>query len=135
MKRTFADTFFFLALENPRDEAHQTALSASGQRAGRLVTTQWVLMEVADAFAAPGSRQRFLNLISALQSDPDVVIVPADDGLFQRGVELYRQRPDKDWPLTDCVSFVVMQDQDIREALTGDVHFEQAGFVALLAKK
>ena len=83
----------------------------------------------------PGSRQRFLNLIAALESDPDVVIVPADDGLFQRGVELYRQRPDKDWPLTDCVSFVVMQDQNIREALTGDVHFEQAGFVALLAKK
>ena len=49
-----------------------------------------------------------------------------------RGVALYAERPDKDWSLTDCISFVVMRTMDITEALTGDRHFEQAGFTALL---
>jgi len=55
-----------------------------------------------------------------------------DTKLFHRGVELFRRRPDKGWPLTDCISFVVMQDHGIDEALTADVHFQQAGFTALL---
>jgi predicted nucleic acid-binding protein len=49
-----------------------------------------------------------------------------------RGIQLYDSRPDKQWSLTDCISFVVMQDRGIVEALTGDHHFEQAGFTALL---
>jgi uncharacterized protein len=52
--------------------------------------------------------------------------------LLERGLQRLRERPDKDWPLTDCISFVVMEDEGIREALTGDRHFEQAGFTALL---
>jgi uncharacterized protein len=67
-----------------------------------------------------------------LEADQSVTIVPASDDLFRRGVDLYRQRPDKDWPLTDCLSFVVMNDHGATEALTGDHHFEQAGFQALL---
>jgi predicted nucleic acid-binding protein len=55
-----------------------------------------------------------------------------DANLFDRGVELYDARPDKHWSLTDCISFVAMQDHGISEALTGDRHFEQAGFVALM---
>ena len=60
------------------------------------------------------------------------MIVPAEAKLFEQGVEFYHRRPDKAWPLTDCISFVVMTDLGIREALTGDHHFEQAGFRALL---
>ena len=52
--------------------------------------------------------------------------------MFQRGLRLYEERPDKEWSLTDCLSFVVMKDENLREALTGDQHFEQAGFIALL---
>jgi len=48
------------------------------------------------------------------------------------GLELYARRPDKSWSLTDCISFVVMTDRGLTEALTGDHHFEQAGFRALL---
>ena len=55
------------------------------------------------------------------------------DTLFARGFNLYRQRSDKAWSLTDCISFVVMADEGLNEALTGDRHFEQAGFTALLA--
>ena len=67
-----------------------------------------------------------------MRDDNHVTIVPPDDALFHRGVEFYAQRPDKDWSLTDCISFVVMEERGIREALTGDHHFEQAGFAALL---
>ena len=56
----------------------------------------------------------------------------ADSFYFDEGVRLYVARPDKDWSLTDCISFVVMRERGITEALTGDRHFEQAGFVALL---
>jgi hypothetical protein len=60
------------------------------------------------------------------------VIIPAEPQLYEEGIALYRARPDKDWSLTDCISFVVMKARGITEALTGDHHFEQAGFVALL---
>jgi predicted nucleic acid-binding protein len=133
MKTTFADTFYYLALLNPGDAAHPRAVAASEGLSGRLVTTAYVLTEVADALAAPRDRPRFLALLQTLEVDPDVTIVPASDALFRRGVDLYRQRPDKDWPLTDCISFVVMRDFGATEALTGDRHFQQAGLVALLA--
>ena|SRR2546430_3751398 len=132
MSETFADTFYFLALLNPKDSAHASARDASRGRVGGLVTTHWVLTEVGDAFALPAHRAKFLALLAELETDPSVVIVPFGRRLFRRGVELYRNRPDKDWPLTDCVSFVVMTDRGIRDALTGDDHFRQAGFIALL---
>jgi len=71
-------------------------------------------------------------LLELLQETTEVRIIPPSADLFERGVELYRQRSDKDWSLTDCISFVVMADEKITEALTGDRHFEQAGFYALL---
>jgi len=132
MTATFADTFYFLALLNRRDRAHDRAMEALGQRRGRLVTTEFVLLEVADACADPADRPEFLRLIDSLASGPEVLIEPVSASLFQAGLELYRHRPDKDWSLTDCTSFVVMQREGITEALTGDRHFEQAGFVALL---
>ena len=63
---------------------------------------------------------------------PDMTIIPADRTTLQQGFDLYQQRPDKEWSLTDCISFVIMKREGITEALTGDHHFEQAGFIALL---
>jgi uncharacterized protein len=62
----------------------------------------------------------------------DFEIVPASAELFHKGIELFRARPDKDWSLTDCISFVVMAERGLSDAFTGDKHFEQAGFKALL---
>jgi predicted nucleic acid-binding protein len=134
MTGTFADTFYYLALLNPRDSAHADAVAIRGQFYGRLVTTQYVLTEVADALAAPQERPKWLALLAVLEADADVLVVPGSDGLFRRGVDLYRRRPDKDWPLTDCISFVTMGDHGITDALTGDVHFKQAGFRPLLVR-
>lgn len=97
-----------------------------------ILTTAWVLTEVADAMAGPGLRQVFLRLLETLKADPNCTIVPPTEALFDQGVRFYGDRPDKDWSLTDCISFVVMRQHGITRALTGDRHFEQAGFQALL---
>ena len=82
--------------------------------------------------AETDGRQVFEELLQDLETDPRVELVQADEDLWRRGVELYSTRKDKGWSLTDCISFVVMKDQSITEALTGDHHFTQAGFVVLL---
>lgn len=129
----FADTFFYLALLNADDADHERAVATSRSHRGRIVTTTWVLVEVADALCRPPDRQRFLLLLDLLNADPQTEIVPADPALFDRGVGLYARRPDKAWSLTDCISFIVMADRGLTDALTGDHHFEQAGFRALLS--
>ncbi len=132
MTACFADTYFFLALLSADDEAHDRAVALNRSQRAAMVTTSWVLTEVADALAASATRSVFVELLDALRSDPQVVIVPPSEALFERGVALYSNRMGKGWSLTDCVSFVVMEDRGIRDALTGDHHFEQAGFQALL---
>ncbi|MBV8265691.1 MAG: hypothetical protein JO252_05020, partial [Planctomycetaceae bacterium] len=82
--------------------------------------------------ADPANRGGFSELLQLLRADPNVVIVPPSLELFEQGIDLYARRPDKAWSLTDCISFVVMTEQRLAEALTGDHHFEQAGFQALL---
>ena len=131
MTELFADTFYFLALRNPRDSAHAWALALTPQlRSRRLVTTAWVLTEVADALADPSNRGGFPLLLRVLNASQAVILSP-EQTLFDRGIAYYNQRPDKEWTLTDCISFVVMSDRKIEEALTGDHHFLQAGFRVL----
>lgn len=132
MKPVFADSFYFLALFNPHDSAHDQAVLAAGLLKGSLVTTDWVLTEVADALCDASNRKACANLINDLLASPSIEIVPANRSLFDAGWTLYQSRPDKSWSMTDCISFVVMQEKGITEALTGDHHFEQAGFVASL---
>jgi predicted nucleic acid-binding protein len=133
MQAWFADTYYFLALRNPKDEGHAKAVAATAKLAPRkLVTTSWVLTEVADALAKPANRPGFARLIEMLAAFPDAMVLPPTQALFDEGVTLFNARADKEWSLTDCVSFVVMTQLGITEALTGDHHFEQAGFVALL---
>ncbi len=132
MSDRFADSFVFLAMLNPRDRRHRPAVESLSGAAGPLVTTAWVLTELADGLCSSRTRALFLSLEKRLRNDPLVIIVPADERLYDLGFALYRDRPDKDWSLTDCISFVVMQERGIAEALTGDHHFEQAGFTALL---
>jgi predicted nucleic acid-binding protein len=132
MRSAFADTSFYVAALSPGDVNHARAESVGREFRGRIVTTEYVLLEIATFFCSARHRAVFLGLLQALQNDPDVTIVPASPDLWQRGVALFAARPDKDWSLTDCLSFAVMQERQINEALTTDHHFEQAGFVALL---
>ena len=133
MKRRFADSFFFIALLSERDACHHRAAEVSRESGVVLVTTRWVLAEVADALCATAWRGRTGAFIAFALCAPGVLVLGKSDELFVRGMDLYRGRKDKEWSLTDCISFVVMADEGLEEALTGDRHFEQAGFKALLA--
>ena len=99
---------------------------------GAFVTTAWVLAELANSLARGSNRALFLELYRDLSDDHRVTIVPADHDLFAQGVDLYAQRPDKEWSLTDCISFIVMRQYGLSDALTADRHYEQAGFKVLL---
>ena len=114
------------------DAGHQDAVNLARTLTARTVTTAWILTEVADALAAPAQRRTALTLFARLRDDPTVTIVPPSEKLFNRGLDFYARRSDKGWSLTDCISFIVMQDEGLGSALTGDRHFEQAGFKALL---
>lgn len=131
MKPVFADSFYFLALLSEQDAAHGMAVRFSRENARPLVTTAWVLMEVADALARPETRSSFGRLLMALETSSDVEVIPPSNDLFHRAVKLYSSRSDKAWSLTDCTSFIVMADEGITDVLTGDRHFEQAGFQLL----
>ncbi len=133
MRTLFADTFYFISLLNPADSTHAKAVGFTTVNAFRILTTEWVLTELADGLAkSPRGRMEFLATLADLQADEDVTIIHCDHALLSEGVQLYGQRPDKGWSLTDCISFVAMAKAGISEALTGDHHFEQAGFVAVL---
>ena len=132
MKTVFADTSYYLALLNENDEFHARATELTGTMASRLVTTVWVLTEVADALSRPPARRLVTPFVRDLRADRAVTIVPPGSVLFDGGLELFARRTDKDWSLTDCISFVVMRQRRLHEALSTDHHFEQAGFKALL---
>lgn len=132
MNTLFADAFFYLAIINRSDAAHERAVKLSEVLTGPVVTTVWVLTEVGDALADPRCKKDFLTLLDTLRCDPEVTIIPPSQDLFEAGLDLYAERLDKAWSLTDCISFAVMKEMGIQEALTGDHHFEQAGFRAIL---
>jgi uncharacterized protein len=132
MSRLFVDSFYFFAILNPSDAAHAKAVEFSKHHAASLVTTTVVLIEVADGLARTVNRRAFQQIISSLRAVASNEIVSLSDDLFEKGVKLYDARPDKHWSLTDCVSFVVMAERGLQDALTGDHHYEQAGFTALL---
>ena len=116
MSILFADTFYFLALLNPGDEGHAKALQVSTDLRRPIVTTAWVLTELADALASPVLRVRFANILALLKSNPRATILPPTSELFEAGLHLFLSRSDKGWSLTDCISFAVMKERNITEA-------------------
>ncbi|MFN3409164.1 MAG: type II toxin-antitoxin system VapC family toxin [Limisphaerales bacterium] len=132
MSVLFADAFYFVARLNRRDQHHDRVVEFSRSCRAGLLTTDWVLMEVADALAKSESRPLVRAFMLHLRHLPLCEVVPATRETFDQALALYHQHADKEWTLTDCASFVVMRERGLREALTQDRHFEQAGFVALL---
>jgi len=133
MIRVFADSYYYLALVNPGDEHHQRVVQESSVARVQSVTTAWVLTEVGNHLAATRHRSEFVNLLEAIAADENSMLVEATQELFERGAELYAERADKTWSLVDCISFLVMEDEGLQDALTGDHHFEQAGFNAIFS--
>jgi len=134
MRRVFADTSYWIALVNPRDQIHAKAVSVTQQISPvRILTSEMVLAEVLNSFSDGGPlRHAVGGMVQKLSSNWDVVIVPQTSEQFETALRRYKQATDKSWSLTDCASFQVMEAEQIQAALTHDQHFAQAGFETLL---
>jgi len=124
-----------IALVDIRDSLHAKTkeIFANLRRQNyKFITTEFVLLEFATAPSAPDFRGKASIFIEGLSQSPDVEIIPISSELFWLGFELYKNRPDKEWSMVDCTSFIVMKEMKISESFTEDHHFEQAGLKKLL---
>ncbi|MBM3493074.1 MAG: type II toxin-antitoxin system VapC family toxin [Armatimonadetes bacterium] len=132
-RRLFVDTSYYIASVVHTDMFHSraVALSETLERCDMAVTTEPIMLEICAAFSAHG-RARAAAFVRSCYTTRNLRVVPLREDLFLRGLDLFEHRSDKAWSLTDCISFIVMDDEGITEALTSDRHFIQAGFRALL---
>lgn len=131
----FLDASYAIALSVSNDQNHQKALVLADDLESnltRLITTRAVILEIGNALSKQRFRKAAGELLASLEEDPRVEIIEITNALYNDGLELYRERLDKEWGITDCISFVVMTDRGLASALTTDDHFRQAGFRALL---
>jgi predicted nucleic acid-binding protein len=130
----FADTFYWIALLDPRDAFHAAALAVSGTLgAARVVTTDEVFTEVLNYFSGMGPvwRGQAATSVRDLRTDPAVHVLPQTRADFDAALALYEARPDKGYSLTDCRSMLALRDLGLTDVLTNDHHFTQEGFTIL----
>lgn len=137
MRYIFADTSGLGNLINPRERFYTLAAHIYRERRVQgylFFTTNYVVAELVALMTSPLRipRATTINFIEGLKTSPYVEVVHVDETLDAQAWQLLRQRPDKTWSLVDCVSFVLMRERGIGDALTTDHHFEQAGFTRLL---
>ena len=132
---TFVDASGWIALVNRNDGLHQQAVRLFQQRldeGGGFVTSSVVLLEVGNWLSAVPLRPLASRLLERIEHSQRIEVVELTSELCRKGWQLYGQRVDKEWGAIDCISFIIMQERSLLEALTGDRHFEQPGFSALL---
>lgn len=135
MRVIFADTVYWVAITNPRDALHDQATKMPDELGEhRIVNSELVLVELLNILSGHGGylRQSATGLVQRIIDNPYIELVPQTPHLFREALALYRERPDKAWSLTDCASFLIMDERRITEALTHDQHFVQNGYHALL---
>ena len=133
-ERLLLDSTFIAGLINSRDQLHLQAKDFLQlvEIAAEVVITEAVLIEVGNLLHSVQHRQRAAEFIDACYGTTNVTIVSVDTQLLRKAVDFYRLHQDKDWGLTDCISFVVMKEHGLVIAMTADAHFQQAGFRALM---
>ncbi len=137
MTTVFADSAYWIAIANPRDQWHDSAKQARKRLGNQveLVTTDAVLTEFLTGLSASGDklRERAVTTARAIINDPNIRVIPHTRTLFHKALDLlYEERPDKEYSLQDCISMVVMKDGLMANILTSDHHFEQECFVILM---
>jgi len=137
MKTVFADTLYWVAIVNPNDSWGKSAKEARLFLGSvRLLTTDEVLTEFLTALSKGGTglRRQAVKMVRAILANPNVRVLAQSRDSFLRGVELYEQRPDKEYGLTDCISMKAMWSESVSEVLTNDDHFAQEGFTVLIRR-
>lgn len=132
MTSVFADTSFYIGLLRRVDELHPRCIAFDGQYRGAFLTSEFVLIELGNWLAETAQRRVMGEFVRRLHSDPRTTILPADSAWTSLGLELYVSRRDKQWSFIDCISFQMMRQHGVTDALSADHHFTQAGFNALL---
>jgi predicted nucleic acid-binding protein len=137
MLERFADTSGWAAWTDGHQQFHLLAVTGFEEmwnQGGQVVTTNWVMAELTALLTSPlrFPKPQQIQLLQDIRSDPGVTIVAIDPILETSAWSLWQTRPDKEWTMVDCASFVVMLQRGIAEALTSDHHFEQAGFIRML---
>lgn len=131
----FVDTGYFFAISNPSDVLYLRAMRWASEYQGQLLTTEYVLWETVNALSGTRDRPQAHALLDMIQLSTEWTVLAATDELYRDGLALHRQHIDKEWSLTDCISFVVMKQKAVWRAFAHDHHFEQAGFEALLRRE
>lgn len=133
VERFLLDTVYIQALLNRDDDYHQHAQSLLPRVRGaaEVWVTEAVLTEVGNALGK-FNRQAAVEFINQCYRTPNIHVVTVSEVLFRQAIDLYEARGDKEWGLTDCISFVVMEQEGLEDAVTADKHFAQAGFRPLL---
>ena len=135
MTDVYADAGYWIAMLNPSDQWHASAVMASKQIEGRrVVTSEMVLVEFLNSVSrfGPQVREQAIATAKRLYNNPNVEIIKQTSLQLNEAMERYLLRPDQRWSVTDCASFLIMEEREMSEALAHDRDFEQAGFRALL---
>jgi predicted nucleic acid-binding protein len=112
MSEAFLDSAYAISLACPNDQHHSRAMTLADEMLRdrtRLVTTRAVMLEIGNALARLRHRSSAIALLDALESDSHVEIVSLSEELYAEGVALFAQSQDKEWGVTDCISFVLMR--------------------------
>ena len=124
----FVDTGYIIALINSTDQYYQKALELSKKYEGYpIITTDAILLEIGNALSRI-ARQEAATIINYFQTAQEATVIALAPDLLNAAIQMYEMHQDKTWGLVDCLSFVVMKQQQVSIALAFDRHFIQAGF-------
>lgn len=138
MKTVFADTLYWVAIVRPNDPWKEPAERASSLLGDvLLLTTDEVLVEFLAALSGGGDnvRGKAVQMVRAILANPNVRVIPQTRDSFLRGLELYEERPDKEYSLTDCISMNAMRRESVTDILTNDHHFAEEKLQVLITKE
>jgi hypothetical protein len=130
----FLDTSGFFALMDARHSAHLKARHWLGSQRGRArpVTTEWIVGETCTLLVARKRPHLVARFLDYLEQSTALLVLNPDEGLLVSAKQLICRQAEQGYSFVDCLSFCVMKERSISQALTADEHFRKAGFSALL---
>ena len=129
------DTSGFFSLLDSADPQHSKAIAWMDSQATRVrpISTEWVVGETCTLLAARKRPHLVKRFLDSLERSTALLVINPDDALVQSAKVLIRRQPEQGYSFVDCLSFCLMKERGIREALTTDGHFRKAGYTPLLA--